>query len=153
MFTTEQMKVIQFCADEVARQHDSPRAVGWLVGAWAFAVGLCESGHPLTRQVIEQLGRLVQPRKNPFGFRHGPVWVGNDEGAKHSEIREKVDDLCGVCAAGDLSPGEAYIYFQKIHPFFDGNGRCGKVIYFWLCGRLRDPDIKLVPNPWDISNP
>jgi fido (protein-threonine AMPylation protein) len=39
----------------------------------------------------------------------------------------------------NMTPEQAYYEFEIIHPFRDGNGRTGKIIYNWLMGTLRAP--------------
>ena len=34
---------------------------------------------------------------------------------------------------------DAYLEFQRIHPFVDGNGRVGKILHNWLNDTLHDP--------------
>jgi fido (protein-threonine AMPylation protein) len=50
-----------------------------------------------------------------------------------------------------MTPDEAYLEFEEIHPFVDGNGRAGKIIFNWLADSLGDP--KMPPNFWGIYNP
>lgn len=44
-----------------------------------------------------------------------------------------------------------YFEYENIHPFVDGNGRSGKILYNYLLGRLDDPIMP--PNFWNIGNP
>jgi fido (protein-threonine AMPylation protein) len=44
-----------------------------------------------------------------------------------------------------------YFEFEQIHPFKDGNGRTGKILYNYLCGTLDDPIMP--PNFWGGNNP
>ena len=45
----------------------------------------------------------------------------------------------------------AYHIFQMIHPFRDGNGRTGKILFNWLRGSLNYPEMP--PNFFDCANP
>jgi fido (protein-threonine AMPylation protein) len=44
-----------------------------------------------------------------------------------------------------------YYEYENIHPFRDGNGRTGKILYNYLLGTLDNP--KMPPNFWGSSNP
>ncbi len=54
-------------------------------------------------------------------------------------------------AAHDGTPAEAYREFQEIHPFRDGNGRVGKIVFNLLNGTLHDP--QMPPNFFNCANP
>lgn len=45
----------------------------------------------------------------------------------------------------------AYFSFEHVHPFPDGNGRSGKIVYNWIRGTLDEPEFP--PNFWRIDNP
>jgi hypothetical protein len=44
-----------------------------------------------------------------------------------------------------------YFEYEEIHPFRDGNGRTGKILFNYLKGTLDNP--QMPPNFWGISNP
>lgn len=144
------MDVDDFIKREVTNQGhdiDNPDDGGirvvWMQSAWKLAQG--HSLHPTdicpTSETIETLGRKVEQVVNRNGFRGVLVGVGG----RICPAPADVDALMGFYAQhvlrSDIPAIEAYRVFQLIHPFRDGNGRVGKIIYNWLLGKLDDPEM------------
>ena len=143
------LKIIRYCAEEVDRQRDEPAAVWWLCHAWAEAMRLRARESTLTSATVESLGRLVSPGVNSTGFRQGGV-----RGLvcpPPSAIRPAIDALLSADSLATQPPAEAYREFELIHPFNDGNGRIGKIVYNWLKNTLAEP--VMPPNFFNCANP
>lgn len=145
-------KVATYCAEEVRRQGRGPLQVANMIEAWMDAAETKESGNPMTLARIEAWGTLIEPTKND-GFRHTPVFVGNYEtGYEMKPDPELIPHLMQNWLANLTgAPDDDYKAFEDIHPFSDGNGRTGKIIFNWLNNSLLDP--KWPKNWWGISNP
>jgi hypothetical protein len=148
------MNVEKFCAEEVARQRDhDPKAVSGLISAWRFAIAKYDEYGtefpPLTTSFIEQLGFLAKPTINHSGFRMYPIRIGYDT-KEHHEIPRRMSMLVSAYNNGDLDPQELYMEYEDIHPFGDGNGRTGKILFNWANGTLRDPVMPENPFNWEI---
>lgn len=151
------LPVIEFCAEEVRRQYyyedsvtkrNGPSAVGWMANAWWFAL---EHEGPITVDLIVRLGQAIEPTHNHNGIRRVDVWVGDRKCPDPQDVPRLLSNL--VEHGIDLEPAVWYKEFEMIHPFRDGNGRTGKVLYNMLNGTLLAPEFP--PNPWgqDIINP
>jgi len=150
------MKLVQYCCEEVERQQARPIAVYWMLGAWERAMsdwstaGIEKSRRSVHPGWIRGWGQRVDPVKNGAGWRQVQVWVGYHVPPIPELVQVAVLNLCEDINDG-LGADEAYKRFQEIHPFVDGNGRTGKILYNFILGTLSDP--KMPPNFWGIANP
>ena len=151
----EAVGIVRFCADEVERQRADPDAVCWMVQAWLDARLRFEKTSPLalksalTVPMIERWGRLIEPTKNANGFRVYNVRVGAATCPSHEDVPRLMAEL--IACLPELTLEKAYLRFEMIHPFADGNGRVGKILFNWLRGSLNNPQIP--PNFFNVANP
>lgn len=142
-------KVEAYIKEEVSRQGhdvndplDGGLRVQWMKTAWNWAYerslhqkrpGLCD---------IIEVGRRVEPHFNACGIRKCRVRVGPRLCPDPEDLPRLLDNLIenGVV----LQPLEWYKEFELIHPFRDGNGRAGKILYSWIGQCMDDP--KFPPN-------
>lgn len=64
-----------------------------------------------------RVGRHVPPRGGP-------------------EIRRNLDLLLDAISHQRLSPWEAHVEYETLHPFMDGNGRSGRAVWLWQMGGI-----------------
>lgn len=178
MFDNMELSVVKYCSEEVERQQDGPIEVFHLVNAWSYAVFTSYRSF-LNLEIIERVGVIVKPDMNQGGFRKTQVWVGNREcpdavkamallfrfeqllaGVQDFDIEAEKEMINWaeniakeIGADGELikdAPDAAYLIFEYIHPFSDGNGRTGKIVYNWLKKTLEHPE--LPPDFFGIPN-
>lgn len=105
--------------------------------------------------VLEVHRALVEPSGQGFAgeLRDEQVWVGGTPYSPHGadyvaprweRVPALLEDLCAFCSRDDLNPvaqaAIAHAQFENIHPFVDGNGRCGRALIhrqLALAGALR----------------
>lgn len=46
-------------------------------------------------------------------------------------IREKLQTLLDAVNAGLQTPWHAHVEYERLHPFMDGNGRSGRMLWYW----------------------
>lgn len=129
--------IVSYCSEEVRRQQDGPLNVGYMVDAWMDAIEHTYHGDELSLGMIERWGILVEPNDNADGFRTGDVYIGGAFAVRVNEMHDRLERWERFLP--DMTPLVAYEDFERIHPFFDGNGRTGKIILNYLNGTMLNP--------------
>lgn len=135
------MTVIDYITEEVTRQGhdvdalDGIERVGWMLNAWAYA--LERSDRLPNKSDVMNLGKIIEPFKNWDRPRTCRVRVGMNACPEPADLPRLLDQLFE--ARDRLTAIEFYKEFELIHPFQDGNGRVGKILYNSLNGTLLKP--------------
>jgi hypothetical protein len=72
-----------------------------------------------------QLRDRPGPGMNVVIGRHRPPLGG-------PEIQTELAVLLERCNFGDISAFEAHVEYENLHPFTDGNGRSGRMLWYWM---------------------
>ena len=143
-FDAKQLEIVRFCAVKCEMQRSGEASVSNMVNAWHYAADFPRD--ELNVDFILGLGKYVEPVKNKRGYRQVRVAVGDWTNEK-LDWRKIPDAMNNLLDATALPPGEWFREYEEIHPFVDGNGRTGQILFNWLNGSLDAP--VWAPNFWD----
>lgn len=140
----------EYCREEVRRQGRGPTEVSGMFAAWMTAIQSDQGGMHVNAGMVTVWGQLIEPGLNDGGFRRVFVRVGDYlPPAPGQELEDRLARFFEILPL--MEPADAYRSFEEIHPFVDGNGRVGKVVFNYLNRTLLEP--AWPPNVWGISNP
>lgn len=98
----------------------------------------------LTLDSLKEFVSIIQPGsilRNRLGLN---VRIGDyypPMGGEH--IEKNLQKLLNSINNNEVRPYKAHYLYEKLHPFTDGNGRSGRVIWLWMMNRLYDRIPKL----------
>ena len=138
MYATHE--IVRWCAAECERQQSGEMSVWRMYRAWDYARSVGGefpwAGDFSTDDVL-RIAALVDPR-NEDGFRRCNVAIGTEVvPITWDTVPRLVQALVGEI--DDMDADEWFMHFETIHPFVDGNGRVGAIIYNWMRGTLGEP--------------
>lgn len=122
IFNYYSISIIRFCAVQCARQHSGEFSVYGMVSAYKHALSVKDK--PSIHDV-NNMAFMIEPEMNKAGVRRTPITIDNI--AIPAPQDGALDTLLSVWY--DLSPEELWTEFQKLHPYRDGNGRIGAILY------------------------
>lgn len=126
---------ICWAAEECERQKSGEMSVSHLCNALDFVRG--DDRHIQLEDIV-LIGKLVEPVKNADGFRRVPVYFeGFVSALPPTQIEPALTSLLNI--GTDLPPTEWYKEFELIHPFIDGNGRVGALLFNLKNGTIQKP--------------
>jgi hypothetical protein len=138
------MNIIDFIHEEVKRQGFTGAShverSQYMLTAWKHAQDNRAKNYPITTVSISTWGFMIEPNVNGrTGWRNIDVIAGGRRCPRNEEVPALMDFFVTSIIPSNTAPPEKYHIFELIHPFVDGNGRVGKIIFNYLCNSMASP--------------
>lgn len=113
----------------------SKTAVEATLEAWEYLENKDSLSHTSLQTAHEYIMKNRQP-EIAGEYRDVQVTIGERMPPPPVVIESEMDKLLNWIPTDPLEAIEWHIAFEHIHPFADGNGRIGRLVYLWHCTEL-----------------
>lgn len=110
-------------------------AVDDTIEGWEYLREKDQLSHSRIQNAHEYILQNRQP-KIAGEYRSIQVSIGGRVATPPSEVKPEMDDLLAWSPTDPLEALKWHVAFEQIHPFADGNGRIGRLLYLWHCRTL-----------------
>lgn len=135
--------VREWCRNECIRQHATTEEdFANMENAWRYAnANHGIYGFPIKVINLTIMAEMIDPIANPGGrFRTGPaVFMNGGSACDAYKIESSLTNLLSWLNGSGLTANEFYQTLMWIHPWQDGNGRVGALVYNMLNGTINNP--------------
>lgn len=90
----------------------------------------------LSHENVKETHEVLMENRQPDiagQYRNCQVYIGKEMPPSHFQIKSMLDTLYEKMPDTAVDAIQLHVEFEKIHPFVDGNGRIGRIIYLWYC--------------------
>ncbi|QLH83778.1 Fic family protein [Halosimplex pelagicum] len=115
------------------------RALSDSLDAWTYLRQQEELTHEVLQAAHEQILKHRQPEV-AGQYRDSQVQVGGRQLPAPEIIDIAMTELLEWQPSDPVNALEWHVAFERIHPFADGNGRIGRLVYLWHCQELLDAE-------------
>ncbi|MFP9191210.1 Fic family protein [Natrialbaceae archaeon A-CW1-1] len=105
------------------------------VEAWEYI----SQQEDLTHDVVKTGHRILLEDRQPNiagTYREIQVYIGDSVPPPPVVVKSEMERLLNWKPLDPLEAIEWHVAFEQIHPFQDGNGRVGRLLYLWHCESL-----------------
>jgi len=114
--------------------HDES-AVDAAIEAWEVV----KDEDDLAHETVQTAHRLLLRDRQPDiagEYRATQVHVGDSVPPPPVAVKYEMERLLSWAPTGPIEAVQWHVAFEHVHPFADGNGRVGRLLYLWHCHDL-----------------